>query len=394
MSHIKRKTDLILKRVYYNENNEITHFIYWDDARQQHYRLNFDKYIQSFKDVFIFRNVYIVNDTYFRARTHKDIGSFEKVGGPIDGTTNTNSTQIEQKDENRSFNTRRCGKISGGVIRKNGTEHTFECGGTDSTSLLQRQLRNSNTESANTCPIIRYVKQAERISPKVFKGCFNNARKHLDEELRWFVTPRNMKDLNGFDCLSFRDNNNYPMGFVAVNAKTGDIGSLLRDKICEMPNFTRNALANAVMLGGTKLDCYSYEDKGLAFIYAKNGFMPVCKVKFDPEFADRTWKPEMGMPDIIFFMLIEVGGSPKSYIDTYVNKIQMNLYANYADYTYVPYVNDLPNLYKESGASNDYEAAEYIRDKILKRWRSIDNKKYVGRETIYIQEIIRKLEDT
>ena len=392
MAHIKRKTNLVLKRVFYDTEDKITHFIYWDDARNQYYKLNFNNYISHFKDVFIFSNAYIVEDKYFRARTHKDIDSFEKIGGSLNGT-NTSSTCTEQKDEDQQTDTRRRRIIAERNKCKVRKRDTVDDRGTDGTNVLQRRFTISHPESANSCPVIRYVKQAERISPKVFKGCFNNARKHLDEELRWFVTPRNMKDLNGFDCLSFRDKNNYPIGFVAVNAKTGDIGSLLRDKLCEMSGFTVNALANAVMLGGTKLDCYSYEDKGLAFIYAHHGFMPVCKVRFDPKFADRTWKQDMGMPDIIFFMLIEAGATPKGYIDTYVQKVSTNAYPHYKSYTCIPYVDELKNLYKESGASNDYDAAEYIRDKFMKLWRSVDYKKFEGRETTYIQELVRKYED-
>ena len=242
MAHIKRSTNLVLKRVFYDDTDNITHFIYWDEARGQYYQLKFDNYVKHFKDVFLFKNAYIVEDKYFRARTHKDIDSFEKIGGSLDGT-NTSSTYVEQEDEKQQINTRRRVVITDGIKKKIRKGTTVNSRGTNDTDILQRRLRISNTESANTCPVIRYVKQAERISPKVFKGCFNNARKHLDEELRWFVTPRNLKDLNGFDCLSFRDKNNYPIGFVAVNAKTGDIGSLLRDKLCEMSGFTVNALA-------------------------------------------------------------------------------------------------------------------------------------------------------
>ena len=51
----------------------------------------------------------------------------------------------------------------------------------------------------------------------------------------------------------------------------------------------------AISEGGIKLDCF---DGFLPKLYAKFGFEPVAKVKFDPNFQPAGWKDEFGTPDI------------------------------------------------------------------------------------------------
>ncbi len=55
----------------------------------------------------------------------------------------------------------------------------------------------------------------------------------------------------------------------------------------------------AIANGGTKLDCYG---AGLVRLYAQYGFVPVAKVKFNPEYANPVWDASKGTPDIYFMM--------------------------------------------------------------------------------------------
>ena len=55
----------------------------------------------------------------------------------------------------------------------------------------------------------------------------------------------------------------------------------------------------AIANGGTKLDCYG---AGLVRLYAQYGFVPVAKVKFNPEYANPGWNASKGTPDIYFMM--------------------------------------------------------------------------------------------
>ena len=55
----------------------------------------------------------------------------------------------------------------------------------------------------------------------------------------------------------------------------------------------------AIANGGTKLDCYG---AGLVRLYAQYGFVPVAKVKFNPEYANPGWNASRGPPDIYFMM--------------------------------------------------------------------------------------------
>lgn len=80
----------------------------------------------------------------------------------------------------------------------------------------------------------------------------------------------------------------------------GDIEAVFKNK---QLNRTRRALngvmPQAIANGGVKLDCYG---DMLVLLYENYGFIPVAKVKFNPEYANDGWTPDKGTPDVYFML--------------------------------------------------------------------------------------------
>lgn len=91
----------------------------------------------------------------------------------------------------------------------------------------------------------------------------------------------------------------------------------------------------AVKNGGRKLDAYGSK---LYSFYTKNGFVPVCWIKFDPNFAPHDWKPEFGSNHHIVFYRYSPRKKALSYND---------------------FINTTPAL-------NDYDEAYAYRDRSMK----------------------------
>lgn len=78
----------------------------------------------------------------------------------------------------------------------------------------------------------------------------------------------------------------------------GNIGAVFKDDRSKSKMAIGELILTAINAGGNKLDCF---DGMLRHIYAKFGFVPVAKVRFDPEFAPEGWQPKFGTPDVIFW---------------------------------------------------------------------------------------------
>ena len=385
----------ILAEVYRNNDNSIEKIKYFSVFENQFFEMPFGIYYNKYRKILPFRNAIFVDYglvrtvSFFRARSHRDIGSFKIIGGS-DGTANFGSPQAKQETQKRNINERRCETVSNGDSHEIGTEHSTNNGRENGDDLFQRQFAKRYSKPVNSSFVIRNVRKAETVNPRVFKGLFSQARNNLEPDVRWFVSIRNTEELKKFDCLVFNDEiTNFPMGFVAVNKTTGDIGALLRDKACEVPQFTLNALANVIARGGNKLDCYSYPDKGLGYIYAKHGFMPVCRVKFDDSKSERAVRTNVGRPDIVMFFLIETG-QPKDFINDYVENVRKELYPTYDMYPYVPYVEELSEYYQKGFnlGYDEYQIGLYVRDVMLEKWQTL-REQYRGRECLFIKEQLK-----
>ena len=107
--------------------------------------------------------------------------------------------------------------------------------------------------------------------------------KHSPEELR----------REGVTAFLSRDR----MAGVAV-WPDGNIRAVFSDRRSKHRRAIGELLLTALSAGGTKLDCF---DGFLRVIYAKFGFIPVARVKFECEHAPENWKSSFGEPDIIFW---------------------------------------------------------------------------------------------
>lgn len=79
----------------------------------------------------------------------------------------------------------------------------------------------------------------------------------------------------------------------------GNIRAVFRDNRSKAKFARVELMLTALSVGGNKLDCF---DGMLTVIYSKFGFIPVARVKFNPEFAPENWKDSFGQPDIIFWV--------------------------------------------------------------------------------------------
>jgi hypothetical protein len=85
----------------------------------------------------------------------------------------------------------------------------------------------------------------------------------------------------------------------------GDIVSVFKNPNNTSNDVTHNIMLTALENGGSKLDCFA---GFLPTNYAKYGFKPVARVKFDPEFAPDGWNFKRdGQPDVV--MMVHNGES-------------------------------------------------------------------------------------
>ena len=118
-----------------------------------------------------------------------------------------------------------------------------------------------------------------------------------DAEHGWAVTPKSAQELAESGAKLITTQNG--AAGLAV-AKDGDIEAVYSNKAAGAPKgVTKSLIPIAIANGGTKLDCYG---DGLVTLYSQYGFVPVAKVKFNPEYANPGWNASKGTPDIYFMM--------------------------------------------------------------------------------------------
>lgn len=129
-----------------------------------------------------------------------------------------------------------------------------------------------------------------------FSAALASAREN-DAEHGWAVTPKSAQELAESGARLITAQNG--AAGLAV-AKDGDIEAVYSNKAAGAPKgVTKSMIPIAIANGGTKLDCYG---AGLVRLYAQYGFVPVAKVKFNPEYANPGWDVSKGTPDIYFMM--------------------------------------------------------------------------------------------
>lgn len=129
-----------------------------------------------------------------------------------------------------------------------------------------------------------------------FSAALASARES-DAEHGWAVTPKSAQELAESGAKLITTQNG--AAGLAV-AKDGDIEAVYSNKAAGAPKgVTKSMIPIAIANGGTKLDCYG---DGLVTLYSQYGFVPVAKVKFNPEYANPGWDASKGTPDIYFMM--------------------------------------------------------------------------------------------
>lgn len=238
-----------------------------------------------------------------------------------------------------------------------------------------RQGESGRSPVGTACAILN-VETATVISSDKFKRCFTKEKNTLDKVVGLFVDTHSWRSLDKCTCLSF-DNNK---AFIAVS-DDGNIMSILKSARCNMRNYVRHALAQAIIHGGVKLDCYGVS---LARLYTLNGFVPVCKIDFNEKFASKEWDVRvLGRPDIYFFMYIG------DDIDTYVKTTRTDLYPSFSSYKYIPNVNEFPEWREKSGCQNDYDFAVLIRDTLLDKWINKYKNAYKYNPWDFVQDMLK-----
>lgn len=176
-----------------------------------------------------------------------------------------------------------------------------------------------------------------------FSKALSEARES-DAENGWAVTPKDAAELSKTTMLVRPD-----MSAGLAVAEDGDIEAVFRN-----PKGERGALLElmpaAIEAGGTKLDCYG---AGLVMLYERFGFKPVCRVEFNPEYANPGWDERKGKP-YIYFMVAT---------DTDAQSVRDNA-GNYLHAT-TEELNNLPTFGKD-----EYDAAYAYRDGLLKKQQS------------------------
>lgn len=206
---------------------------------------------------------------------------------------------------------------------------------------------------------------AYKSSPQEFHDNFSRVKETA--RFKCCVDTHSVKDLSDMVCIS-TDNND---GFIAVDKSAsnyGNICSVLKDADSNTnKHFMRDMFAYAVREGGNKLDCYNVGNF-LPKRYCNVGFIPVCKIKFNPEYKPDDWDDTLGEPDIVF--MYYCGDTPEELLQKY------KTYKSWFDYD-VPYIQDIKEGYvkvpddydwdEDKQDMSDYSQAARYRDKVMER---------------------------
>lgn len=175
-------------------------------------------------------------------------------------------------------------------------------------------------------------------------AAFSNAlraARDADAKNGWAVTLQLREALQGKRLYMDADGT---IGFALT--EDGDIEAVFKNS---KTNHTKHAMdgvmPQVIALGGAKLDCYG---KGLVNVYERYGFIPVCRVVFNEEYANDGWDESKGKPYIYF--LIHNGDSAETVA------------ANVGKYAHMS-LEDLEQL--PTFGKNDYDKAYAYRDSLL-----------------------------
>ena len=291
-------------------------------------------------------NFSIINNTYFRGKNcnlRMEVLSNEQI----------RLCNREQGKSNRERPIRVERGIDGKKREKSTTRHLRE-----NNTGLSREFTNKSRRVQNVVStgILNDIDNLEAyISKSKFKTDFDAER--ANTEYAPCVDTHDLEELNSMSCFGHKD-----LGFFAVSSD-GNICSVLKSSKNRKKGYTKDIMINAIRHGGNKLDCFAIYDGGLVDYYMDVGFIPVCRVRFNPEYAPEGWKSTWGTPDVVMMM------HNLDTADDILNKYsKFGTYKGYLSKhgdSFVPYF-------------NDYDEALEYRDKRLSELIAIKYKKSLG----------------
>lgn len=183
-----------------------------------------------------------------------------------------------------------------------------------------------------------------------FSAALDAARAN-DSVNGWAVTPKSVAELEESGAKLIMSANGTTGLAIAPD---GDIEAVFANKAAGAPKgATKTTIPQAIANGGTKLDCYG---DGLVTLYSQYGFVPVARVKFNPEYANQGWDASKGTPDI-FFMMYN-GDSA----DTVVQKMGTYKYPTDAELNALPVMDyDEAYSYRDSLLANSRKATDAVQ---------------------------------
>ena len=131
--------------------------------------------------------------------------------------------------------------------------------------------------------------------PQLFSSSLEAARQDNPHGL--MVSSKSVEELSQPGTVTFMSPDNMTGALVTAD---GDIEAVFKNPKSTAKGAGSSLLLNAINNGGTKLDCYG-ED--LVALYTKHGFVPVAKVKWNPEYAPEGWS--YGPKDVYVMKLAE-----------------------------------------------------------------------------------------
>ena len=195
------------------------------------------------------------------------------------------------------------------------------------------------------------------ISPDRFIEMQRYIKSTFSDKVGTKIEIRDMEELKYSTCVTFGDGE----GFVAVTPR-GEIVSLLKSPYSKIVNFMGIAFANAIMVGGSRLDCYNCDNLGPS--YCRRGFIPICKIDFDSSMCDqemaRLYKGEC--TEIVFFLYC---GDP---VYTYWQRMRDGFYIPLESYEYIPHIREIQKTLGKTENGTDYDFAGKFRDMVWGRW--------------------------
>lgn len=343
--------------------------IYKDITTHRQVSLNIDGKIYSFIDAVnlyrcnLLENVILVSNSYFKGKNC----NINMVEGRLQSNGKRNEGSLENLRAREKSNIRANSSVRSSTSEKVGSSRgnrgrAGNLKGTQQSRCEGQTKRRSPVASFSVRGI--NVGTAFKEDPEVLYENFNKAKEGA--RFKCCVDTHSVSELSEMICLTTEGND----GFIAVETSSknyGNICSVLKDSHNRSENFIRDMFANAIAVGGTKLDCY---DIGgfLPSIYCKAGFIPVCRVKFNPEFKPDDWEDAMGEPDIVF--MYYCGDSPEKIVTKY------GKYKPYSSYE-VPYIQDsgyyikAPDDYdwdEDKKDLSDYSQAMRYRDYVMEKY--------------------------